>query len=41
MKNVPFDLLVKAMLIAGKKKVAKPSQFFYELPGYFRTYRSG
>jgi hypothetical protein len=30
MKNVPFDLSIKIMLIADKKECAKIAQFFYE-----------
>jgi hypothetical protein len=30
MKNVPFELSIKIMLIADKKEIAKTSQFFYE-----------
>jgi len=30
MKNVPFELSIKIMLIADKKEMAKTSQFFYE-----------
>jgi len=30
MKNFPFELSIKIMLIADKKEMAKTSQFFHE-----------
>jgi hypothetical protein len=30
MKNFPFELLIKVMLIVDKKGIAKTPQFFYE-----------